>query len=159
MERIDLRDNELVLFRMGEKRFALPAACVQEVLQLVEPTTVPGWPPSVYGLIDVRGLLIPLVDVSEALGLGDHDLSVDQYILLIRALSRPFGIVVDGVEGVQAVARGSAQGVPAMEVIGSAVACSGIVDAGGRVIVLDPDALISVIRLPLDEMPRAAEQA
>src|SRR4051812_4062803 len=92
--------QDLVFFQIAHKRFAFPSVVVHEVLPMVEPTSVPGWPAHALGLIDVRGVLLPLLDVSLALGQAERPLSAHQYVLLMEAFNRPFGIVVDEVEGV-----------------------------------------------------------
>ena len=54
-----------LLFSLGPDRYALPAACVVEVLPWVAMKLLPGAPPGVAGLINYRGRPVPAIDVSE----------------------------------------------------------------------------------------------
>jgi purine-binding chemotaxis protein CheW len=132
---------------------------VVEVLYLLEPTPVPGWPPHALGLIDVRGMLIPLLEVTMTLGLPPRPLSPSQYILLIEAFEKPFGLVVDTVEGVRTLQLSDESSIPSHDFLGVPIACAGTVEADGRVIVLEPDALIGALRIPArdaDTAPRGS---
>src|SRR5689334_18056482 len=111
--------EDLVFFTVGRKRFAFLAVVVHEVLPMLEPTSVPGWPLHALGLIDVRGVLVPLLDVTAALGVPTKPLSASQYVLLMEAFHRPFGIVVDSVEGVRNASLPQGDGIPSQEFLGT----------------------------------------
>ncbi len=153
MARADPQD--LVFFQIAQKRFAFPSVVVHEVLPMVEPTSVPGWPAHALGLIDVRGVLLPLLDVSRALGQPERPISANQYVLLMEAFSRPFGIVVDSVEGVRSSVLPEGDGIPSSEFLGAPLACRGMVmEPEGPVVLLDPDGLVQAAGLPA--VPRQA---
>jgi len=143
--------TDLVIFEVSGQRFAFPAVSVIEVLYLLEPTPVPGWPAHALGLIDVRGMLIPLLEVTGTLGLSPRPLSLSQYILLIEAFEKPFGLVVDTVEGVRTLQLTDESSIPSRDFLGVPIACAGTVEAEGRVIVLDPDQLIAALRIPTEQ--------
>ncbi len=140
--------EDLVFFQIAQKRFAFPSAVVHEVLPMVEPTSVPGWPRHALGLIDVRGVLIPLLDVSYALGQPERPFSANQYVLLMEAFSKPFGIVVDVVEGVRSSVLPEAGALTPAEP-GLRVLCRGVVmEPDGPVVLLDTVGLIEAVGLP-----------
>jgi purine-binding chemotaxis protein CheW len=142
--------EDLVFFQIAHKRFAFPSAVVHEVLPMVEPTSVPGWPHHALGLIDVRGVLIPLLDVSSALGQPERPLSANQYVLLMEAFQRPFGIVVDAVEGVRSSVLPDGQGIPSAEFLGTPMVCRGMVmEPEGPVVLLDSDGLVQSVGVPM----------
>lgn len=141
--------QDLVFFRIARKRFAIPSVVVHEVLPMVEPTSVPGWPAHALGLIDVRGVLLPLLDVSRALGQPERPISADQYVLLMEAFQRPFGIVVDSVEGVRSAVLPEGEGIPSSEFLGAPLVCRGMVmEPDGPVVLLDPDGLVQAAGVP-----------
>ena len=101
-----------VLFRLGDKRFALPLAVIREVvLPPSEWTRVPKAPPFVEGVFNLRGRVVLGVGLG---GLLRHDVthSSQQRLLILERGKRDVGFLVDGVEGIETfAATDSAQGV------------------------------------------------
>lgn len=56
-------------FELGAQRYAVPLARVQEVIRFEPPTPVPGGPPDVLGIINVRGSIVTVFDGGRRLGL------------------------------------------------------------------------------------------
>jgi purine-binding chemotaxis protein CheW len=56
-------ERELLIFEIGASRFGLPSADVREVLRAVTIVPLPGAPPIVEGLINVRGRIVPVLDI------------------------------------------------------------------------------------------------
>ncbi len=138
--------EELVVVTIGPKPYALPVAAVREVIPLVEPTPMPDWPDEALGLVEVRGELIPLLDVSEALGHGPLRLSSQQLVLIVFAAGRTWGVLVDGVRGVK-FAEVRAAGALTAE--WTSALCRGVIsDEGSTVVVLDCEKLLSRLHLP-----------
>jgi chemotaxis-related protein WspB len=54
-----------LLFRLGEDRYAIDAACVSEVLPLVDITRIPWAPDGIVGICDYRGAPLPVIDLSQ----------------------------------------------------------------------------------------------
>ena len=151
--------EDLVFFQIALKRFAIPSVVVHEVLPMLEPTSVPGWPAHALGLIDVRGVLIPLLDVSRVLGQPERALSAEQYVLLMEAFRRPFGIVVDSVEGVRSSVLPEGEGIPSAEFLGTPLVCRGVVmEPDGPVVLLDSDGLVQSLGIPLLPSPQEGDQ-
>ena len=60
-----------LLLRLGEEVYGVPGVCVREITRWHAPTTVPGAPPSLPGIINQRGFVMPVVNVHPLLGLPD----------------------------------------------------------------------------------------
>ena len=126
-----------VVVRSGRQWFALPAACVQQVLPLVACTRLPGAPPFVRGVMAVRGLPLPVLDLAHALG-HPPAAAGEATVLAVHAGGHAFGVVVEDVEGLEAAAPATAAGDMGhfagrivLPVDLSALARSVFVDAGG----------------------------
>jgi chemotaxis signal transduction protein len=91
---------ELVYFSLGKKPYAVPAELIQEILPLIEPTPVPAWPPDALGLINVRGNLLPLVDIAPQLSRGQTVVHAQTLIMIVQIFGRQWGILVDTVTSV-----------------------------------------------------------
>ena len=75
--------EEVVVVWLGGKQFALPVGAVREVVQLVQPTAMPSWPEAVLGIIEIRGELLPLFDMSVFVGQSAVSISKNQFIVEI----------------------------------------------------------------------------
>lgn len=74
-----------VVFRLGNHRLALSAAWVREMAALPEVTVLPGADPHLRGMVDIRGLLMPLMDLRRRLGLPSLSHEAEE---LIRELDQ-----------------------------------------------------------------------
>lgn len=137
--------SELVFVEIGHKRYAFPTEWVEEVLPIVEPTPVPSWPADVLGVINVRGSLLPLVDIAPIIGHLSAVIKTSTLTVVVAAFGRRWGLVVDAVEGVGAgrISRGQA-GTHALATHHSEALMLGVtVEANGAVVVvLAPSGLL-----------------
>lgn len=129
----------LLVFRLEGREHALPVEDVVEVLRMVAATPLPEAPPWVDGVINVRGRVIPLVDLRRRLGAPRREPDVSTPIIVVQAAETATGLVVD--EVVELLVLGSeALASPAPVTASSAVA--GVAREGDRLIlVLDRERL------------------
>jgi chemotaxis signal transduction protein len=96
--------NAVLVFRLGPNRYGVPVSAVREVLPNARIAPVPGAPANVAGLIQVRGEIRPVYDLSQWMGTqsapsppsNDGDT-----VILLSAVQRDFGIRVDGPEEIR----------------------------------------------------------
>ncbi len=132
---------QAVVFRLDEQRYALPIASVQEIQQIVEFTPVPGGSAALVGMIDLRGGVVPAIDVRALVGMPVRDYALDTPMIFLHAHHRLVALLVDAVEDVIDLPEGCMQ--PPSNLYALAERMLGIckVDAG-LVVVLDPDRLV-----------------
>lgn len=141
--------QEVVIFEIAKRSYAFPANLVREVLPIMAPTPVPEWPEAALGLIDVRGTLIPLVDVTSVLGLPQSPISIDQRVLTVSAQNTLWGILVDSVEGVRLSEVRMSSSISTPQALKISNICLGLVsNAGSPTILLDPNLLIEALHVP-----------
>ena len=87
--------------RVGAEWYGVEVSRVIEVLHLVALHETPGANPDVLGLLTLRDLIMPVIDLRRRFGLGETDLSVDTPIIAVQALGGPVGLVVDDVDDVE----------------------------------------------------------
>jgi purine-binding chemotaxis protein CheW len=92
--------EQIVLFDLGEQRYALPIEQVQEIQQLVEPTSVPDTRSALLGMVNLRGTVVPALDLRGLLGLERREYDLQTPMVICRVGSRLAAIVVDGVQDV-----------------------------------------------------------
>ncbi len=94
-------DSQLLLvFTLGEPRYALNLAVVERVVQAVEIMPLPKAPPLILGLINVQGHVIPVVDIRECFGMPAREITVNDQFILARTAKRRVAVVADSVSGV-----------------------------------------------------------
>ena len=92
-----------VFFTAAGQTFALPATEVVEVLRMAAPAPVPGAPPAVRGVLDVRGEVVLVVDARAALGGSPRPVRPEEHLLVLDAGSRRLALEVERVTGVREV--------------------------------------------------------
>lgn len=93
----------LLVFRLGDLTCAVEVRAVREVLPAQAATRVPGAAAAVTGLVNVRGVLVPLVDGRQALGRPARE---GGSIVLLEVAQRTVGVVVDEVVDLVTVGEG-----------------------------------------------------
>lgn len=91
--------DRLLPFTLDEQRYALALSSVENVVRAAAITPLPKAPEIVLGIVNVRGRVIPVVDIRKRFGLPPRQLGLsDQFIIAITP-KRPVALVVDRVEG------------------------------------------------------------
>lgn len=100
----DDKKNQYLSFYIKNEMFAINVFYVREIIQYTQITRVPMMQPSIVGITNIRGNVIPVLDLSERLGLGSSPIDKKTCVVTIEALIEEeeleIGIVVDVVDQV-----------------------------------------------------------
>jgi purine-binding chemotaxis protein CheW len=109
----DMREEEIrvCLFSMGEEVYAVPVELLTEIIISQKIFPVPTTPSHVLGVINLRGNIVPIVDIRETLSLPRQ--SVPNQIAIVKQGTIMLGIVVDAVSEVVAVPMSKVLAIPA----------------------------------------------
>ena len=88
-------------FRIGDHSFVSPMSEVTELLRVPAFTRLPNVKPWILGVSNIRGRLIPIIDLSTFFSINAESPLRSRRILVIEQNEQPDGLVVDGVEGMQ----------------------------------------------------------
>ena len=91
---------QLVIFRVDSQRYALPLADVEHVIRAVAVTALPAAPALVLGAIDVRGSVIPVLNLRRRLHLPEREIGPDDQFLIARTQRRVVALVIDEAQAV-----------------------------------------------------------
>lgn len=91
---------QTVTFRLADQIYGLPLDVVQEIQQLVEFTPLPDAAPALVGLVDVRGVVVPGIDLRVLLGLPPRALTLETPMVFCRVRGHVVCLIVDSVEDV-----------------------------------------------------------
>ncbi|WP_302172949.1 chemotaxis protein CheW [uncultured Hydrogenophaga sp.] len=125
-------DCQFVTFSAAGERFAVPMGPVQEIIRLPEVARLPMAPPALEGLANLRGRILPIIDLRRVLGVPVPE-SSDATRALVIHIGQPLGFVVDHVAS---VIHASAQQVESAQSLRS---------------VVDAELLTGVIRQPRED--------
>lgn len=112
-----MSDLHLVTFRVGTEMFGVPISAVQEIVRVPEITRIPQAPDFVEGVVNLRGRIIPAVDMHKRLGTqaaGGDGRGVKSRILVVEAGGRLIGVIVDAVDEVIKLAEERVEPAPPM---------------------------------------------
>ena len=87
--------TQLVVFQLYEHEYALPAGRVVEVLRMVALTPVPEAPPWLPGVLNLRGVVIPVVDLRARLGMPAAAYALNTPIIVVNGCNRRLGLIAD----------------------------------------------------------------
>ncbi|MEF2232050.1 MAG: chemotaxis protein CheW [Pseudodesulfovibrio sp.] len=103
---------QLVTFSIGEEEFGVNILQVQEIIRTMDITRVPRAPDFVEGVINLRGKVIPIVDMRSRFGLGHKEHDKYTRIIVIEINMIIVGFVVDSVSEVLRIPANSVQPPP-----------------------------------------------
>jgi purine-binding chemotaxis protein CheW len=97
---VPLEIAQLVVFRLDERRYALPLTVVDCVVRAVDVTPLPKAPAIVLGAINVQGRVLPVLNVRRRFLLPDREIGPADWFLLAHTARLTVALVVDESEGV-----------------------------------------------------------
>ena len=98
---------QVVVFVLDGQRYAFPLATVQQVLPMAAPAPLPEAPLIALGVINLHGLIVPMLDLRRRLGLPPREYGPADRLVVARSSRRLLAIPVDEALGVMEVAMGS----------------------------------------------------
>lgn len=91
---------QLVSFKLGNEEFAVDILKIQEINRMIEITKVPKSPDFVEGVINLRGKVIPIIDLRKRFGMEVTEHTKNTRIVVVDIDNKVVGLIVDGVSEV-----------------------------------------------------------
>ncbi|MDN5347537.1 MAG: purine-binding chemotaxis protein CheW [Clostridia bacterium] len=139
-------ERQLVTFILGEEEFALPIDSVREIIRVGRITAVPRTPDFVKGILNLRGSIVPIIDLRCKFGYPEREMDEQVRILICEGDASVMGLMVDGVKEVAKISVSSIEATPQVLVkdrIQSFVAGIAKFSSERNVILLDPGRVLS----------------
>lgn len=89
-----------ISFILGQQKFCLEILSIKEIRSWTEPTPLPDVPDFVSGAINLRGVVLPVVDFSSLVGVESREPDESCAIIILELEDKTFGIVVDSVDDI-----------------------------------------------------------
>lgn len=141
------RDGEqhLVVVRLDRERYGVPIEHVHEIIRMQEVTRIPRAPAFVEGVINLRGQVIPVIDLRKRFGLPQADRNGAARIVVVEMHGHRVGVVVDAVLEVMRLGEGAV--VPPEELLAASEVAflRGVAKQGdGLILLLDLQKVLEV---------------
>jgi purine-binding chemotaxis protein CheW len=88
---------QLVSFLIGEEEYGVDILLVQEIIRMMEITKVPNAPDFVDGVVNLRGRIIPVIDLRTKLGMPRKEHDKNTRIIVVEVAGKTVGFIVDAV--------------------------------------------------------------
>jgi purine-binding chemotaxis protein CheW len=104
--------HELIIVEIGSQKFAIDIMSVREIRGWCASTRLPQSPAHVLGMINLRGSVLPVVDFSSRLGLGESEPNTASVVIVAEIGDRLVGLLVDAVCDILTLGEGMLQPAP-----------------------------------------------
>lgn len=149
------KGTQIVVFGMGKELFGVSIEEVHEIVRVPEITAIPDAPPFLEGMINLRGKILPVIDLRRRLRLSEAQRDKHTRVLIAEDEGRLVGLLVDAVSEVIRIPEGALEPPPEMISSIGVEYLSAVAKADGR--------LISLLNfrkvLGLDDLKRATAAA
>jgi purine-binding chemotaxis protein CheW len=127
---------KIIVFQLKEKEYAIPVEQVRSIEKIQHITRVPGTASYIKGVINLRGVVTPIVDLRNRFGLGEADY-LDHTRIIIAVLDElDVGLIVDAANDVIDISKDSIEPPPEMVSGTEAEYIKGVVKVGKRLLIL-----------------------
>ncbi|MBS0392810.1 MAG: chemotaxis protein CheW [Proteobacteria bacterium] len=148
---------QYLTFRLGQEEYGIDILRVQEIRSYEQPTRLAHAPEFIKGVIDLRGVIVPIVDLRLKLGCARADYTDFTVVIILHVGAMVLGAVVDAVADVVALSADAIKPAPHFQGQVDASFVRGIAANDGRLlIVVDIESLLSSAEMGLVKSAAAA---
>jgi purine-binding chemotaxis protein CheW len=145
---------EFLTFRLGAEEYGIDILRVQEIRSYEEPTRIANAPSFIKGVVNLRGVIVPVVDLRIKLNCEKVEYNGFTVVIVLNVHGRVVGAVVDSVSDVLELSRDLIKPAPEMNSTVDTGFITGIASVGERMLILmDIEALMSSADMGLMEAP------
>ncbi|SEN09512.1 purine-binding chemotaxis protein CheW [Sphingomonas gellani] len=135
--------RQLITFQLGDQVLGVDIMAIREIRAWSPATPLPNVPAHVRGVVNLRGVVLPVLDLRHRLGWGVTDPSARHVIIVVRIGEQLQGLIVDAVNDIVSVAPDAMQPLPDMGETTAAQFLEGLATIDQRLIlVLSLDRLV-----------------
>jgi purine-binding chemotaxis protein CheW len=135
--------RELIAFRIGDQEFCVSIMTVREIRGWTKTTPMPHSPGYMMGVINLRGEVLPIIDLSRRLGMRSAEPTERHVIIVVQVKDKMVGLLVDAVSDILTVTSDNIQPTPEVSSDMERTFARGILSIDRRMICLiELDALV-----------------
>ena len=146
--------GEYLTFKLGQEEYGIDILRVQEIRSYEAPTRIANAPAFLKGVINMRGIIVPIVDLRLKLGCDSAEYNQFTVVIVLNLRGRVVGAVVDSVSDVLELVSDHIRAAPQLHGGSDSNFITGIGSIAERMLILlDIDALMSSPAMGLVEVP------
>ena len=139
-----LAGGEFLTFRLGAEEYGIDILRVQEIRSYEAPTRIANAPPFIKGVVNLRGVIVPIVDLRLKLGCEAVEYNEFTVVIVLNVAGRVVGAVVDSVSDVLELSNDAVKPAPELASSVDTSFITGIGNVGDRMLILmDIEAFLS----------------
>lgn len=120
----EVSDLKVIVFQLNDKEYGIPVSQVKSIEKIMHITRVPHTNPFVKGVMNLRGVVTPLLDLRVRFGMGEESYNEATRVIIVSVEDKEVGLVVDGANDVIDIPTSKIE--PPPEVVG--LAAEGFID-------------------------------
>ncbi len=129
-------EKQLVVFDLAQEHYGVDIGAVQSIIKMQPITIVPRAPTFVEGVTNLRGTVLPVIDLHKRFGLGQAETSKDTRIVVVEMNGTTVGMRVDGVSEVLRVPEEAVEPPSPIVLTIDSTFITGIAKIGDRLVTL-----------------------
>ena len=106
--------GEYLTFRLGTEEYGIDILKVQEIRSYEAPTRIANAPEFIKGVVNLRGVIVPIVDLRVKLGCASNEINSFTVVIVLNVRNRVVGAVVDSISDVMELGRDQIKPAPEM---------------------------------------------
>jgi len=136
--------GEFLTFRLGAEEYGIDILKVQEIRSYEQPTRIANAPPFIKGVVNLRGVIVPIVDLRVKLACETVEYNGFTVVMVLNVRGRVVGAVVDSVSDVLELGAGTIKPAPELHTAVDTSFITGIGSVNDRMLILmDIEALMT----------------
>ena len=130
------RPREYLTFRLGEEEYGIDILKVQEIRGYEQPTRIANAPSFIKGVVNLRGVIVPIVDMRLKFGLGSAEYNDFTVVIILNLGARVVGMVVDAVSDVMELSPDQIRDTPEIDSVVDSSYITGLGPLNDRMLIL-----------------------
>ena len=127
---------QFITFRIGKEEYGVDIMAVREIKGWAPATRLPNSPHYVRGVMNLRGLMVPIYDLRARFGGGETEISRTHVNIIVKVGERVFGVLVDGVSDIITIPEDEIKPAPEMDTSVDSAYLRGLVTIKDRMVAL-----------------------
>ncbi|KYZ77273.1 chemotaxis protein CheW [Anaerosporomusa subterranea] len=129
-------ESQLVVFKLDKEEYGISILQVQEIKRMTDITRVPHTPDYIKGVINLRGSVLPVLDLKKRLGLPNGEYTDNTRIIIVNLHDMAVGLIVDGVSEVTAMGTEQIESSQSVAGVNGSSFISGVGKLDNRLLIL-----------------------
>jgi purine-binding chemotaxis protein CheW len=129
-------DKQIVVFELDAESFAVDISAVESIIKVQAVTVMPQAPKFVEGVTNLRGKVLPVIDLRKRFGMPSRESDRNSRIIVVNIDGAGVGMIVDGVSEVLTISEGAVEAAPSITTTIDSTFITGIAKVGDRLVIL-----------------------